>query len=106
MPIGDKGATMEQIYGLVILIGPAILAWQGYGWLRTGIWTALPISKTFAYFEWPMPSTGWLGLQKIIDSIFDIPTSVAVFVLSFIVMVFCAIVQSLFENYLANRKSI
>jgi ABC-type cobalamin transport system permease subunit len=96
---------MEQIYGLLILIGPSTLAWQGYSWLRTGIWTALPISKAFQYFEWPIPITSWLGLQKIIDWIFDIPTSVAVFVLSFIVMVFCAIVQALLENYLANRKA-
>jgi hypothetical protein len=99
---GFKGAAMEQIYGLLILIGPAILAWQGYSWLRTGIWTALPISKAFQYFEWPIPSTSWLGLQKIIDWIFEIPTSVAVFILSFVIMVFCAIAQSLLENYLAN----
>jgi hypothetical protein len=97
---------MEQIYGLVILVGPAILAWQGYSWLKTGIWTALPISKTFTYFEWPIPSTSWLGLQKIIDSIFDIPTSAAVFVLSVIVLVVCAIIQALAENYLANRKRV
>jgi hypothetical protein len=97
---------MEQIYGLAILTGPAILAWQGYSWLRTGIWTALPISKTFTYFEWPIPSTSWLGLQKIIESIFDIPTSAAVFILSFIVLVVCAIIQVLAENYLANRNRV
>jgi ABC-type cobalamin transport system permease subunit len=97
---------MEQIYGLLMLIGPAILAWQGYSWLKTGIWTALPISKTFTYFEWPMPSTNWLGLQKIIDWVFDIPTSLAVFVLSFIVMVICAIAHSLVENYLANQNPV
>jgi ABC-type cobalamin transport system permease subunit len=96
---------MEQIYGLLILIGPAIFAWQGYNWLRTGIWMALPVSRTFNYFEWPLPSTSWLGLQKIIDWIFDIPTSVAVFALTFIVAIICAIAQSLLENYIANRKA-
>jgi hypothetical protein len=95
---------MEQIYGLLILIGPAILAWQGYSWLRTGIWTVLPVSKTFQCFEWPLPSTSWLGLQKIFDWIFDIPTSLAVFVLSFVVVIILGIVQVLLETYFANRR--
>jgi len=51
---------MEEIFGFVLLAGPAILAWQGYSWLKTGVWTALPLSKVFTYFEWPMPSTEWL----------------------------------------------
>jgi hypothetical protein len=97
---------MEQIYGLLILIGPGILAWQGYSWLRTGMWTALPISKTFQYFEWPMPSSSWLGLQKIIDWVFDISTSLAVLALSFVVVVILGIIQALIENYLDNRKAI
>jgi hypothetical protein len=97
---------MEQIYGLLILIGPGILAWQGYSWPRTGMWTALPISKTFQYFEWPMPSSSWLGLQKIIDWVFDISTSLAVLALSFVVVVILGIIQALIENYLDNRKAI
>jgi hypothetical protein len=96
---------MEQIYGLLILIGPGILAWQGYSWLKTGLWTALPVSTTFRYFDWPIPSTNWLGVQKIINSIFDIPTSLAVFVLTIVVGIGCALVQTLVENYLANRKA-
>jgi hypothetical protein len=94
---------MEQIYGLVILTGPTILACQGYSWVRTGVWTALPISTTFTYFEWPMPSTNWLGFQKILDQVFDIPTSLAVFVVSLLVLTVCAMAQVLIENYLANR---
>jgi len=95
---------MEQVYGSLLLIGPAILAWQGYSWLRTGVWTALPISKTVSYFEWPLPSTNWLGLQKIIDWMFDLPTSGTVFVLSFVLMVICLLLQVEFEKYVANRR--
>jgi hypothetical protein len=101
----DKGKAMEQIYGLVILIGPVILAWQGYSWLKTGVWTALPISKTFSYFEWPVPSTSWLGFQKMLDWVFDIPTSLAVFVVSLLILTVCAMAQVLIENYLANRDA-
>ena len=94
---------MEQLYGFVLLAGPIIIGWQSYSWLRTGVWTALPISKAFQYFEWPIPSTSWLGLQKLIGWVFDIPTSLAVFVLSIIVVMICSIIEALFENYLANR---
>jgi hypothetical protein len=96
---------MEQIYGLVIFIGPAILCWQGYSWLRTGIWTALPISKTFSYFEWPLPSTSWLGLQKMLDWIFDIPTSLAALVLSLLILVLCAFAQVSIETRLEKRNA-
>lgn len=94
---------MEQIYGLMLFVGPAVLAWQGYSWLRTGIWTALPVSRAFIYFEWLMPSTNWVGLQKIIDWIFDIPTSLVVFVLSIAFIALCAIVEALYLRYDANR---
>jgi ABC-type xylose transport system permease subunit len=69
------GVGMEQLYSWILLIGPGMLAWQGYTWLKTGVWTALPISKTFQYFDWPIPSTSWLGLQKMLDWAFDTPTS-------------------------------
>ena len=55
---------MEQIYGLLILIGPAILAWQGYSWLRMGIWTALPIFKTFNNFSGRYLQRTGLGFRK------------------------------------------
>jgi hypothetical protein len=89
----------------VIWVGPAILGWQGYSWLRTGVWTALPISKTFTYFEWPMPSTSWLGLQKMLDWFFDIPTSLAAFVISLLVLVLCLVAQELIESNLQNRNA-
>jgi hypothetical protein len=94
---------MEQICGLILFIGPAILAWQTFSWLRTGIWTALPISTTCRYFELPMPTTRWLGLQKIIDWMFDIPTSFAVFALTLVISMILVVMQALFEDYLANR---
>lgn len=96
---------MERIYGLILWIGPGVLACQGVGWLRTGIWPALPISTTFAFFEWPLPDVSWVGLQKIIDWVFDIPTSLAVFVLSSVLVLGLMILQALFVDDIVSRKT-
>jgi hypothetical protein len=96
---------MNQLCGFWILIGPAILAWQSYGWLETGGWTALPLSKTLNYFGLPMLWTSWLGLQRIIDWVFDLPTSGTVFVLSFVPMTICAIICITIEDYFDRRKA-
>jgi hypothetical protein len=82
-----------------------VLAWQGFSWLKTGAWTALPVSSVFAYFEWPMPSTDWQGLQKIVDSLFDLPTSGAVFVLSIFLLTGFAFIEAICTEYWANRKA-
>ena len=97
---------MEELSGILMLPSLAVLGWQAYSWLRTGHWTALPIAKAFEYLEWPIPATTWGGLQKIIDWIFDIPLSLTLFVLAFIVLVIGAILQDLYENYQANRARL
>jgi hypothetical protein len=52
-----------------------------------------------------VPSTSWLGLQKVLDWFFDIPTSLAAFVISLLVLVLCALAQGLIENYFDNRNA-
>jgi hypothetical protein len=94
---------VEQLYGLVLWASPLIIGWQCYSWLRTGVWTALPMSKAFTYFEWPIPSTNWLGFQKIIDWVFDIPTTLVVLALSLLFVIICAMVEALYDNYQSNR---
>ena len=95
----------NPLYGYLLLPGPAIVAWRSYSWLRTGMWTPIPVSKVFTYCEWPIPRTSWLGLQSIITWLFDTPASFVVFILSLVLMVVCAIIGALFERYQTNRKS-
>jgi hypothetical protein len=95
---------MEQIYGLIVLVGPAILVWQGFQWLKDGYWTALPLSKAVVYFGWPLPQVNWKGLQKIIDSFLDLPASVVVFVLTFVLVIALAIAEALATEYLDKVK--
>jgi hypothetical protein len=107
MQIGIRGAMSDEnpLYGYALLLGPAIVAWQAYSWLRTGIWTPIPASRMFNYFGWPIPHTSWLGLQSIIDWLFNIPASLVVFLTSFLFIVVCFVSVALFQNYQANRKS-
>lgn len=42
----------------------------------------------------PLPMVSWIGLQKIIDWLLDIPTSLILFVLSIIVVAICAMIEA------------
>jgi len=95
----------NPLYGYALLPAPGILAWQCYDWLRTGTWPPIPLSKAFNYFEWTIPRTSWVGLQSIINWLFDIPTSLVVFLVSLLVVVVFAIIGELFSRYQTNRRS-
>jgi hypothetical protein len=50
------------------IVAAAIPAFQAFLWLKAGVWTPLPISSV-----WPAPMTDWVGFQKILSWIFDLP---------------------------------
>src|ERR1700687_3709061 len=96
MLAGDKGSRRVEenpIYGLILFSGPGVLVYQAYLWLKTGIWTPLPISIVFDYFSWPHRIKGWIGLQSIIDWILDCPFSLLVFLLSLVAIVIGAFIE-------------
>src|SRR5260370_42462509 len=102
-----RGAMSEETprYEYTLPPGADIIAWQAYSWLRTGMWTPMPVSKMFNYFEWPIPHTSRLGLKRIIDWLFDIPPKLIVYLISFLFMFVSFVGVALFKNYQAHRKS-
>jgi hypothetical protein len=85
---------MEALYGYLLLPGPALLVWQAYRWLKDGYWTEVPASTALTYMGCPLPMVSWIGLQKIIDWLLDIPTSLILFGLSIIVVAICAMIEA------------
>ena len=69
-----------QAVGLTILIGPGILVWQAYVWLRYGHWQPIVIRDAFAYFDVGIPYIKWVGVQRMVDSVLEWPLSVTTFV--------------------------
>jgi len=59
----------------------------GYQWLQTGIWTPLPISNLFDFFDWSKHFTSWIGLQTIFNWLLEIPSSAVVLAVA-IAMIF------------------
>ena len=67
----DRGALWM---GIVLVLATLTLpAYQAVLWLQTGIWYPLPISSAIQYVGWHVPSTEWVGSQKILDWLFDLP---------------------------------
>ncbi|MBR1147079.1 hypothetical protein [Bradyrhizobium sp. AUGA SZCCT0431] len=93
----------NPFYGLMLFTGPGVLAYQGYPWLQSGIWTPLPISLVFDYFSWPHRLKGWIGLQSMIDWLLDCPLSLLVFLLSLVAIVIGAVAGAMIDR---GRQSI
>ena len=70
----DRGALWIGI-GFVF-VAVAFPAYQTFVWLQEGAWHPLPISWAFHLIGWRIPHTDWVGLQKIIDWLFDLPVLV------------------------------
>jgi hypothetical protein len=78
VPVSGLG-TLLSMLALPVLIGPGILLWQIYNWLRTAQWRPVPVSDAPAFFEIPYPHFDWLGFQKIADAVLDWPLSIVAF---------------------------
>jgi hypothetical protein len=102
--MGIGGRKMEALYGYFMLPGPALLVWQAYRWLKDGYWTAVPVSKALIYMGCPPPMVSWVGLQKIIDWLLNIPTSLILFVLSIIVVAICALIEAILTMPRQERR--
>jgi hypothetical protein len=84
------GSLLEgflSILALPVLFGPGIVVWQIITWLRTARWKPVPVADVLAFFDIPYPRFQWLGIQKITDSVLDLPLSVASFAVWIMVFV-------------------
>ena len=84
-------AILDRILGMLanlfflasLLATLSVLAAQSYIWLRTALWKEVPISGAFAFLSWTVPKTSWLGIQLIVDWLFQLPIAVCLPVLGF-----------------------
>jgi|GEM_PF-4623305 len=93
---------LGAMIGITFLSSLAILAYQAYGWLRSGHWEPIPLSKVWLYFFGVLPTTDWVGLQTIMNFILRIEISIVV------PCVFFVIILSSFqviENYREKNRS-
>jgi hypothetical protein len=78
-PMERAGAILITIGVFVIFACPAIIAWQSCMWLRWGYWPPLSIHDAWFWAGLGFPSTGWMGVDKLIDWTFDGPLSLIAF---------------------------
>lgn len=62
----DKGAFWMGV--IFVLAASAFPGYQSFLWLQSGAWTPWPISSLIH-----TPTVEWLGVQKIIAWLFDLP---------------------------------
>lgn len=67
----DKGAFWMGV--CFVLLAFCIPAYQAFLWLQVGYWTPLPLSMVIQFLGWHLPSTDWVGVQKIITWLSDLP---------------------------------
>jgi hypothetical protein len=70
-----------------VFIGPGIVVWQLFEWLKTGAWHPVPVTAAFDFFKVGHPVTNWAGVQKMIEWGLDLPLSVVTFLAAMTVLV-------------------
>ena len=86
----------------VALSGIAVLAYQGTIWLKLGYWQSLG-SRSVLYrilpsnfLRWLHNPKSWLGLKKIVFSVFDLPLALFLLLFGLIVLLLAAAAFDLF----------
>jgi hypothetical protein len=60
----------------LVLVALAFPAYQAFVWLQEGVWHPLPISSAMHLIGWRVPQTDWIGVQKVINWVCDLPVLV------------------------------
>jgi hypothetical protein len=78
-----------MLVGFLAALGSLLIpAWQTLTWLRYGLWPALPLTATWRAFGWPFPKTDWIDMQRGLLWVFDLPTTLIVFILGIVVFAY------------------
>lgn len=91
----------------IVLSGMAVLAYQGYFWLKLGRWKSfdsklvLNIVLPTNFLQWLHNPHSWLGLKKIISPVFNFP--LALFLLLF-GLIAILLLSNIFDLFLKPEK--
>ncbi|MFZ1965241.1 MAG: hypothetical protein WAU78_17555 [Roseiarcus sp.] len=67
-------AAAFEIFGaLVLAAGALILAYDGFGWLKTGEWSSMSLLTIGEWAGWNYPYLEWRGAQEIFDFVMQFP---------------------------------
>jgi hypothetical protein len=88
----------------VALSGIAVLAYQSITWVRLGHWKSmgsrLVLNKVLPsnFFRWLHTPTSWVGLKKILFSVFNLPLALFLLLFGLIMFLLVAKTFDLFSN--------
>jgi hypothetical protein len=72
-------AMASGVFGVGSIAAIAIPGWQAFIWLQTGAWGGVPVMLLWRQTGLSPYFTNWLGAQRIIFAILDMPLAWALF---------------------------
>ncbi|MGA3001754.1 MAG: hypothetical protein ABSE20_08505 [Acetobacteraceae bacterium] len=83
-----EGCTAIAVAVTLVGMGAPLLdvGWRAYCWLKFGVAPSLQVKVAAEDVGVRMPTVDWIGLQKIIEWVFDLPLSIAVFLVAVILV--------------------
>ena len=88
----------------ITLSGMAVLAYQGYFWLKQGHWKSLD-SKLFLnkvlptnFSQWLHNPKSWLGLNKIVVPVFNLPPALFLLLFGLVILLLVDKISALFSK--------
>lgn len=77
--LGNQILTWVAIAFFAALASPLfILAWQSLHWLKFGVWEPWSVWRAASYLGWRPPEVEWIGVQKVLWWLLELPLSLAI----------------------------
>jgi hypothetical protein len=92
-------AIVETLGLLVGMGGIGVVMYQVFLWLKAGEWVPISVFKVVApvlpptFINWIVYPTDWRGVNKIINSVFDLPMSAVAIVVGISLSIFGSILD-------------
>jgi hypothetical protein len=85
--LNSFGLILLTSFGvLLVIISLCIIGYQGYSFLKSGVWSGFPLELVVDYMpsdlaSWYYQPENWLGVQKIVSYVFaSVPLSLFLFI--------------------------
>lgn len=104
---------VAMVLGLLLLASIGIPVYQTFNYLKTGIWSPMPIGllvlempPSSEFRQWYLYPQSWFGLHKMVLWILDLPIAILCFFSSIGGLLFWEHIKQSWRNWRAERKKI
>lgn len=74
------GSVTDSLWAAGTLLGLAVVGYQVFAWLKSGVWppltvstVVLPLARGSGFAGWYANPTGWYGVHRVMEFLLNLP---------------------------------